>query len=189
MDGIGIQWRHGIRAGLIGAGTGALSVMLIVQIDDFTGQYLPGLVFGVVMAGLRAWELGNWRVRNSWPALFAFAAFSTTAYRMAYEVAYRMVERWGEAITFLAGWMAGILGAAKLVIVWQAVRLGRRSWKQALSVALTGAFCGMLLHLWVNISWFNDFRHGGCVLFVPWQALVAFGLFALEGPKTRPSDA
>ena len=177
------RFRQILLGAAMGALTGWLSGRVTFGLPEPWFRFLPGVIFGIGVALLRGFEMRPLRGKTV-ILLLGFLLISTTAYRVAMEVAMRLSEWIGrEKDLWIPGLAAGVVGAAKLTAIWQLAKLSQKSWFAWVIVPILGALLGLLLQPAINGPETDDYLFR---LFIPWQCGVAAALMAFPPPERKP---
>lgn len=173
------QKEAGIILAVCGVISGLLSTYVNIPGTELFGvPMLPALFFGIVVAlGVYSWES-----HNPIPIIIAFAGVAI-GWWVAYKVAITLHDPQNRNLLIVIGLISGMLGsvftAAALIIASEDFRQNRAP----LKTVGFGTVAGMLLYFVES----GGFLHGLAILFVIWQAGIAWIIGRALAFRPRPS--
>lgn len=176
---------------LAGAASGAASVGTMFLIDEIVevgvGSHpeslLPGFIYGIVIS-----IIFYFSIKRCWWRTGVLINISSFSHYIAWRTAVAIAENFhfnGEEfapILILAGFVAGAIGAATFacaIIVLYPQTAWRKLFNKTVCV---GALFGTLLFFVSGVGRKSNFFVGYSLLYVPWQAAVAYCLSLFYAP-------
>ena len=184
---------------LAGAASGAASVgvmalgekswgtikILGLKTPDSNAMFLPpGCIFGLTIAILLFFSS---KIRSFWRSIILIG-MSGIAHYVAFEIAFRIANflnyRSDYSLKLIpAGFLAGAIGAAILGGSFYLLYPIEARWRFAIKIIGFGALFGTLLFFIFGVGEkTNSFFIGYSLLYVPWQAAVAYCLSLFYAP-------
>ncbi len=171
---------------LAGAASGAASVGTIFLIDKIVEvevHLLPGFIYGIVIS-----IIFYFSIKRCWWRAGCLINISGLAHYIAVRTAVAIAENFhyngkGFApILILAGFVAGAIGAATfacaIIILYP-----QTAWRKLFNKTVyVGALFGTLLFFVFGVGEKSNFFIGYSLLYVPWQAAVAYCLSLFYAP-------
>ena len=162
---------------------GTIKILGLETIDDNTMFFPPGCIFGLTIAILLFFSS---KIRSFWRSIILIG-MSGIAHYVAFEIAFRIavfLNYNGDYSLKLipAGLLAGAIGAAILGGSILLIYPIEARWRFAVKIISVGALFGTLLFLvsWVGKKTNNFIGHS--LLYLPWQAAVAYCLSLFYAP-------
>ena len=184
---------------LAGAASGAASVGVMALVEESWGtikilglktpdsnaMFLPpGCIFGLTIAILLFFSS---KIRSFWRSIILIG-MSGIAHYVAFEIAFRIANflnyKSGYSFKLIpAGFLAGAIGAAILGGSFYLLYPIEARWRFAIKIIGFGALFGTLLFFIFGVGEkTNSFFIGYSLLYVPWQAAVAYCLSLFYAP-------
>ena len=136
----------------------------------------PGCIFGLTIAILLFFSS---KIRSFWRSIILIG-MSGIAHYVAYEIALRTADSLG---LISAGFLAGAIGAAILGGSFYLLYPIEARWRFAIKIIGFGALFGTLLFFIFGVGEkTNSFFIGYSLLYVPWQAAIAYCLSLFYAP-------
>ena len=155
---------------------GTIKILGLETIDDNTMFFPPGCIFGLTIAILLFFSS---KIRYFWRSIILIG-MSGIAHYVAFEIAFRIANflnyRSDYSLKLIpAGFLAGAIGAAILGGSFYLLYPIEARWRFAIKIIGFGALFGTLLFLIFGLGEkTNSFFIGYSLLYVPWQAAVAY---------------
>ena len=169
---------------LAGAASGAASagVMALRPSQDNTMYFPPGCIFGLTIAILLFFSA---KIRSFWRSIILIG-MSGIAHYVAFEIAFRIANflnyKSGYSFKLIpAGFLAGAIGAAILGGSFYLLYPIEARWRFAIKIIGFGAIFGTLLFFVFGVGKETNYFNYS-LLYVPWQAAVAYCLSLFYAP-------
>ena len=167
-----------------GESWGTIKILGLETIDDNTMYFPPGCIFGLTIAILLFFSS---KIRSFWRSIILIG-MSGIAHYVAFEIAFRIANFINYKSEYPlklipAGFLAGAIGAAILGGSFYLLYPIEARWRFAIKIIGFGALFGTLLFLIFGLGEkTNSFFIGYSLLYVPWQAAVAYCLSLFYAP-------
>ena len=166
-----------------GESWGTIKILGLETIDDNTMYFPPGCIFGLTIAILLFFSS---KIRSFWRSIILIG-MSGIAHYVAFETAIRITDliesKFDYSLELIpAGFLAGAIGAAILGGSFYLLYPIEARWRFAIKIIGFGALFGTLLFFIFGVGEKTNFFIGYSLLYVPWQAAVAYCLSLFYAP-------
>ena len=163
---------------------GTIKILGLKTADNNTMFFPPGCIFGLTIAILLFFSS---KIRSFWRSIILIG-MSGIAHYVAFEIAFRIADliesKFDYSLELIpAGFLAGAIGAAILGGSFYLLYPIEARWRFAIKIIGFGALFGTLLFFIFGVGEkTNSFFIGYSLLYVPWQASVAYCLSLFYAP-------
>ena len=166
-----------------GESWGTIKILGLETIDDNTMYFPPGCIFGLTIAILLFFSS---KIRSFWRSIILIG-MSGIAHYVAFETAIRIADflnyNGNYSLKLIpAGFLAGAIGAAILGGSFFLLYPIEARWRFAIKIIGFGALFGTLLFFIFGVGGETYGFIGYSLLYVPWQAAVAYCLSLFYAP-------
>ena len=161
---------------------GTIKILGLETIDDNTMYFPPGCIFGLTIAILLFFSS---KIRSFWRSIILIG-MSGIAHYVAFEIAFRIANFINYKSEYPlklipAGFLAGAIGAAILGGSFYLLYPIEARWRFAIKIIGFGAIFGTLLFFVFGVGKKTNYFNYS-LLYVPWQAAVAYCLSLFYAP-------
>ena len=165
-----------------GESWGTIKILGLETIDDNTMYFPPGCIFGLTIAILLFFSS---KIRSFWRSIILIG-MSGIAHYVAFETAIRITDliesKFDYSLELIpAGFLAGAIGAAILGGSFYLLYPIEARWRFAIKIIGFGAIFGTLLFFVFGVGKETNYFNYS-LLYVPWQAAVAYCLSLFYAP-------
>ena len=162
---------------------GTIKILGVEKFDNNTMFFPPGCIFGLTIAILLFFSS---KIRSFWRSIILIG-MSGIAHYVAFETAIRITDliesKFDYSLELIpAGFLAGAIGAAILGGSFYLLYPIEARWRFAIKIIGFGALFGTLLFFIFGVGKKTNSFIGYSLLYVPWQAAVAYCLSLFYAP-------
>ena len=166
-----------------GESWGTIKILGLDRLKGNTMYFPPGCIFGLTIAILLFFSS---KIRSFWRSIILIG-MSGIAHYVAFETAFRIANflNYRDNYSFKiipAGFLGGAIGAAILGGSFYLLYPIEARWRFAIKFIGLGAIFGTLLFFVFGVGEKTNFFIGYSLLYVPWQAAVAYCLSLFYAP-------